>query len=145
MTNQRIAYTRPDGGISIIIPTGELTIEEVMAKDVPADATNVQVLDASEVPTDRTFRNAWKHCPVEKVAIDLDGAKYITHDRRRAKRAEEFAPHDEIIAKQIPGADAVAAEAARQEIRDRYAVIQSDVNAATTPAELVAIIEAEGL
>ena len=53
-----------------------------------------------------------------------------------AKRAEEFAPYDEVIMKQIPGADAVAAEAARQEIRERYAEIQVAINAAETTDEI---------
>lgn len=70
------------------------------------------------------------------IVINLTKAKAIGHDIRRAKRAEEFAPHDDIIAKQIPGADAAEAEAARAEIRDRYAVMQIDIDAAATPAEI---------
>jgi hypothetical protein len=35
MTNQRIIYSNTDGTVSVIIPTGELSIEEVAAKDVP--------------------------------------------------------------------------------------------------------------
>jgi hypothetical protein len=42
---------------------------------------------------------------------------------RRAARAEEFKPFDEAIAKQIPG-QVDGAEAARQVIRDKYAVIR---------------------
>jgi hypothetical protein len=70
------------------------------------------------------------------IVINLTKAKDIGHDIRRAKRAEEFAPHDDIIAKQIPGADAAEAEAARAEIRDRYAVMQTEIDAAATPEKI---------
>ena len=53
------------------------------------------------------------------ITINLGKAKQIGHDKRRAARAEEFKPHDEVIMKQIPGADAVAAEAARAAIRTK--------------------------
>lgn len=65
------------------------------------------------------------------IQINLTKAKDIAHDKRRAARAEEFKPHDEVIAKQIPGADATAAEAARQAIRDKYATMQAQMDAAS--------------
>ena len=70
------------------------------------------------------------------ITINLNKAKAIAHDARRAARATEFAPHDEVIMKQIPGVDAQAAEAARQAIRDKYAALQAQMDAATTADEL---------
>lgn len=55
----KIIYTRPDGGVSIISPAGKFTIEEVFAKDVPADAINPKIVDDSYIPSDRTHRNEW--------------------------------------------------------------------------------------
>jgi len=75
------------------------------------------------------------------ITINLTKAKDIAHDRRRAARSAEFAPFDEIIAKQIPGADALAAEAARQEIRDKYAEVQVAIDAAADPDEIKAALE----
>lgn len=66
------------------------------------------------------------------IIININKAKAIAHDKRREARAEEFKPHDEVIMKQIPGADATEAEAARQAIRDKYATMQTAINAATT-------------
>ena len=63
------------------------------------------------------------------IAINLDKAKTIAHDMRRAARAAEFAPLD--IKATIPS-EAAAAEAARQFIRDKYADIQDAIDAATT-------------
>ena len=74
------------------------------------------------------------------ITINIDKAKAIGHDMRRAARAEEFKPHDEIIMKQIPGVDAQAAEAARQAIRDKYTTIQADIDAATTTEEIKAAL-----
>ena len=53
------------------------------------------------------------------IVVNLTKAKTIAHEKRRYKREQEFKPHDDIIAKQIPGADATAAETARAEIRTR--------------------------
>ena len=58
--NKRIVYSTPEGGAAIIIPAPEcgLTIEEIAAKDVPAGLA-YSIVDAADIPTDRTFRNAW--------------------------------------------------------------------------------------
>lgn len=74
------------------------------------------------------------------ITINLDKAKAIAHDKRRAARAEEFKPHDEVIMKQIPGNDAAVAEAARQEIRDKYADMQVAIDAADSADELKVIL-----
>jgi hypothetical protein len=73
------------------------------------------------------------------IIIDVTKAKAIGHDMRRVARAEEFKPYDEAIAKQIPGA-VDGAEAARQAIRDKYAAIQTSINAAATPDEIKAAL-----
>ena len=73
------------------------------------------------------------------LVIDLTKAKNIGHDMRRAARAEEFKPYDEAIAKQIPGA-VEGAETARQAIRDKYAAIQTQIDAAATPDEIKAAL-----
>jgi hypothetical protein len=69
------------------------------------------------------------------LVIDIDKAKAIGHDMRRAARAEEFKPHDEAIAKQIPG-QMEGAEVARQVIREKYAAMQTQIDAAATPEEI---------
>jgi hypothetical protein len=73
------------------------------------------------------------------LIVDVTKAKAIGHDMRRAARAEEFKPFDEAIAKQIPGA-ADGAEAERQVIRDKYAAIQVEIDAAATPEEIKAAL-----
>lgn len=58
--NQRIIYPSDNGGVCIIIPAPEcgLTIEQIAAKDVPAGKP-FRIVDVSEIPTDRSMRDAW--------------------------------------------------------------------------------------
>ena len=70
------------------------------------------------------------------ITINLTKAKEIAHEKRRAARAEEFKPHDEVIMKQIPGNDMTEAEAARQAIREKYEELQTQMNEAQTVEEL---------
>jgi hypothetical protein len=132
----RIIYQNETGGVSVIIPTESV---ELALKDVP-EGVAYEIVDVDDIPSDRYFRNAWVmgDCCVEH---DLDRCKEIGHDRRRQQRAEEFKPYDEVIAKQIPGADAVAAEEARQQIRDKYALIQDVIEGASTPDEIKTALE----
>lgn len=67
------------------------------------------------------------------ITVNIDKAKTIVHDMRRAKRSLEFAPLD--IKATIPS-EAAAAEAARQAIRDKYAAIQTNIDAAPGITEL---------
>lgn len=61
---KRIIYKTDNGGVAILIPTAEWleshTIEELAAKDVPAGA-EFKIVDASDIPEDRTFRDAWEY------------------------------------------------------------------------------------
>ena len=74
------------------------------------------------------------------IKINLDKAKAIGHDIRRAARSEEFAPLDEKIMKQLPGTDVAAVEAERQAVRDKYAAVQQSIDAASTPEEIKSVL-----
>jgi hypothetical protein len=132
----RIIYPTPDGGVAVIIPAVSV---ELALKDVP-EGVAYEIVDEADIPTDRYFRNAWVmgDCCIDH---DLNKCKALGHDLRRQQRAEEFKPFDEVIAKQIPGADAVAAEEARQAIREKYALIQDVIEMASTPDEIKTALE----
>jgi hypothetical protein len=55
--NQVIIFTNDNGSVSTCIPTGEISIEAVLAKDCPEGAI---IVESNSLPTDRTFRNAWE-------------------------------------------------------------------------------------
>ena len=135
----KIIYQNLEGGVSVIHPTSELSIEEVAAKDVP-EGVAYEIVEDDAIPSDRYFRNAWV-ANGAAVEVDLDQAKTIGHDIRRTQRAEEFKPYDEVIIKQIPGADNAAAEEARQQIRFKYALIQDAIEVASTPDDIKAALE----
>ena len=63
MTDQtkRIIYQRDEGGVAILTPAPncERTIEQVAKKDVPTGKA-YKIVDVTDVPSDRTFRNAWE-------------------------------------------------------------------------------------
>lgn len=62
--DKRIIYPQDNGIVAIIVPTPEYlaehTIEELAAKDVPVGKP-YKIIDASEIPADRTFRDAWEY------------------------------------------------------------------------------------
>lgn len=57
----RIIYPTDDGGVAVIIPADcGLTIDEIAVKDVP-EGKPFKIVDDADIPTDRTFRNAWEY------------------------------------------------------------------------------------
>lgn len=59
--NQRIIYPTDEGGVAVIVPAPDcgLTVEEIAAKDVPRGLP-FKIVDASDIPSDRTLRDAWE-------------------------------------------------------------------------------------
>lgn len=58
--NQRIIYQTDAGGVAIIVPYMGcgLTVEQIALKDVPTGKP-YKIIEAADIPTDRTWRNAW--------------------------------------------------------------------------------------
>ena len=54
---QVIIYTNSNGGVSITVPTGEISVQAVLEKDCPSGAI---IVDDSELPTDNEYFNAWE-------------------------------------------------------------------------------------
>lgn len=76
---QVIIYKQDNGVVAIIRPTAEALalygIEAIAAKDVPAGKP-YKIIDASDIPTDRSQRNAWT---VDEADLtDGVGAEYDT-------------------------------------------------------------------
>ena len=135
---KRIIYTNATGGVSILIPAENirLTIDQVAEKDVPNGVT-FEIVDTSAIPTERTFRNAWRKNG-KAVQTDMPAAREIAHTMRRGARDEEMKPLD--VQATIPS-QAQAAEAARQIVRDKYADVQIAIDASTNEGELLAAMD----
>jgi len=71
------------------------------------------------------------------ITVNIDKAKAVAHDARRAARAEEFKPLD--VKATIPS-EAVAAEEARQLVRDKYATMQTAIDSATTVEQIKTVM-----
>ena len=111
--SHKIVYQTEDGGVAIVHPTGEVAIGALVAQVVPAEAP-WEIVEHDVLPTDRVFRDAWRVTGIgstEQTVVheDLTASAEIAHAMRREARNVEFAPYDEVIMKQIPGSDAVAA------------------------------------
>jgi hypothetical protein len=59
MQDQRVIFPNDDGGVSIIVPAPGVTLEQVLLA-VPAGKP-YKVVSVDDIPTDRTFRNAWEY------------------------------------------------------------------------------------
>jgi hypothetical protein len=59
MQDQRIIYPNDDGGVAVIVPAPGVTLEQVLLA-VPAGKP-YKVVSVDDIPTDRTFRNAWEY------------------------------------------------------------------------------------
>lgn len=107
-------------------------IEWVKIKDVPADATNVSIVAADAIPTDRTFRNALKH----DLTHDKQKCVDITNNRLRAERAPLLADLDvKFIRAQESGQETASIVAEKQRLRD----ITKIANPSMTLEELKAL------
>ena len=58
MDNKRVIYPTDDGGVAVVVPAPGVTEEQVL-KAVPAGKP-YKIVDVADVPSDRTFRNAWE-------------------------------------------------------------------------------------
>ena len=59
--DKRIIFQSEDGGVAVIVPSADcgLSVEAIAAKDVPTGRP-YKIVDVADVPSDRTFRNAWE-------------------------------------------------------------------------------------
>lgn len=94
------------------------------------------LIDEADVPGDRLFRGAWR-LEDGKLVEDTDAAKEVAHDIRRSVREAEFVPLDKEVVIATANPEKLAeAEEARQEVRDKYAAIQAEIDACDCPDTL---------
>ena len=129
---QVIIFTNENGGVSTCVPTGEISIEAVLAKDCPAGAI---IVEQSSLPTANDFYNAWELAD-GVVTVSFPKAVEITKKRLRAKRVVLLEAQDVLFQRALEsGADTTAIVAEKQRLRD----ITNLADQATTLAELKAI------
>jgi hypothetical protein len=130
---QVIIFTNDNGGVSVCVPTGELSLEETKAKDTPDHSI---IIDDSFLPqADNDFFDAWE-LGNGAVSVNITKAKEITKRRLRAEREPLLAAQDVAFQRALEsGADTTAIVAEKQRLRD----ITQLADACTTTAELRAL------
>ena len=128
---QAIIFTNDNGGVSTCIPTGEISIEAVMEKDVPK-GRGARIVNVSDLPRDNDFYDAWEMTATE-VTVNLAKAKELTKKRLRAERTPLLQAQDVAFQRALEeGADTSAIVAEKQRLRD----ITDLADSATTLEEL---------
>jgi hypothetical protein len=130
---QVIIFTNSNGGVSVCVPTGELSIEEVQAKDTPAGSL---IVDADSLPNEHNdFFSAWE-LNGATITVNLDKAKEITKARLREERTPLLQAQDVAFQRALEAnQDTTAIVAEKQRLRD----ITQLADAATTLEQLKAI------
>jgi len=84
---QVIIYTNDNGGVSVCIPTGELPIEQVLAKDCPANAI---IINDSQLPSENEYFDAWELVD-GKVIVNETKKQAIINAKQAVINAKESA------------------------------------------------------
>ena len=132
---KRIIYTRPDGGLSVVIPAqeGDIGIAASMAK-LPVSAINPQIVDSSILPVDRTFRNAWRQNGAN-VQVDLTIARTLTEKEIETRRRVKIR---DILEREALGEDVVL-EKARLRGIDARAIVDAIQTVEALKAEMAKV------
>jgi hypothetical protein len=113
--SQVIVFSNSNGGVSTCIPTGEISIEAVLAKDCPAGAI---IVDSSTLPTANDFYDAWELAD-GVVTVSFPKAVELTKARLRAERTPLLAAQDVAFQRALEeGKDTSAIVAEKQRLRD---------------------------
>ncbi len=136
-----VADAAPDviPGITIIFDDYQADILAKLHADTQARVTGHRVAAPTEIPTDRTFRRAWRDGG-DKIDVDMPTAREVWRDRMRAAREPKLASLDVEYQRADEGGDAKAKKdvaAAKQALRDVTA--DPAIEAARTPEELKAV------
>ena len=130
-----IIYTNEFGGVSVCVPTGELPIEQVQAKDIPAGIQSFIVPQVTLPYDNNDFFNAWEQTN-GVVTINFDKSKELTKTRLRAERVPLLTAQDVAFQRALEaGSDTAAIVAEKQRLRD----ITQLVDSCTTLAQLRAL------
>jgi hypothetical protein len=132
---QAIIFTNNNGGVAMCIPTGEISIDAVMTKDVPA-GRGARIVNLTDLPNQHNdFYDAWE-MDATSVTVNLAKAKEITKARLRAERAPLLEAQDVAFQRALEsGADTTAIVAEKNRLRN----ITSLADSATTLDALRAI------
>jgi hypothetical protein len=116
--SQAIIFTNDNGGVSTCIPTGEISIDAVLTKDVPA-GRGARIVNIVDLPNQhQDFYDAWE-MDATSVTVNFAKAVEITKKRLRAERTPLLAAQDVAFQRALEeGKDTAAIVAEKQRLRD---------------------------
>jgi hypothetical protein len=130
--SQCIVFSNDAGGVSVCIPTGELSIEAVKEKDTPKGSI---IMNVADLPQANDFFDAFELAD-GVVTVSLPKAKELTKKRLRAEREPLLAAQDVAFQRALEsGVNTTAIVAEKQRLRD----VTGLVDAVTTLEGLRAI------
>ena len=94
--DKRIVYQGENGIAVVVIPDPNFlakgnTLNDVLIKCVPASGRDTaDIIDVSEILSDRTFRNAWVTEKGKSTEVDLSKAKNLAKEKVREARVPKF-------------------------------------------------------
>ena len=116
MSDKVIIWSQSSGSIAVCIPTGEISIEEVLAKDCP---TGSIIVDKNTLPKDGDFFDAFVLNNDNTVTVDLEKAKKITRDRLRRERVSLLEQQDILYMRTLEaGLPTTSIVSEKQRLRD---------------------------
>jgi hypothetical protein len=115
---QAIIFTNDNGGVATCIPTGEISIDAVLEKDVPKDR-GARIVNITDLPNQyNDFYDAWE-MDANSVTVNKAKAVELTKKRLRAERTPLLAAQDVAFQRALEsGADTSAIVAEKQRLRD---------------------------
>ena len=128
----KIIYTNSDGTVSIITPVGDVNDS---IKDVPS-GLSYEIVEDSVIPTDRSFRNAWKQNS-KTIETDMTKAKEIHKDKIRIARTPKLAELDIEFQKALETSSSTTDIVAKKQLL-RDAPAASGISTAASEADLKA-------
>lgn len=147
--SKAILWKQPDGTVRIIHPVSEgrhpgekeadwlarvLHIALRGEPDIRAAKQACEIIDTATLPTDRRFRDAWRHDGGKAVAVDVAAAKEV----RRAELNREAEKQIEALSKELARAEDDDDTAAVVEIRAARKALR-EVSKAELPADLATL------
>jgi hypothetical protein len=128
---QIIIHANSNGGVSVTVPTGELPINEVLAKDCPAGAI---IVEDSVLPqgADNQFFDAWELAD-DKITVNFEKARAIKLAQFNASAVQEAQT------RQLNALAGIANAVSDADFTASLTAGRASIASATTTEQLIAI------